>query len=491
MVSATDLVDLLVRTGHLAPPQAARVAAWAAAQPGGDLAAALVRAAVFQPAAARTLDLMRKGFITATDPAVLFTPGGLDRLRAGDLPGWNPAPSPSGPAAGPDDPPPRPSGAVPGPPPRPRPSAVVPPRPSVIIPPPPVRPRPSGVVVVPPATYGPPPDPLRTYRANLPTRPASHPAAPPAPDPTPGVGSVLGKCLLTGVLGRGGRGTVFSALHTTLNIPVAVKVLRADGGEGGELAEELRHEAQLLAQLSHPNIVRVLDFETAGVPFVVMEMVEGPSLADLIGQTGGLRVERAAAILLEAAAGLAAAWELNIVHRDIKPGNILLTRAGGVKVADLGLAFTSGAAKGDSLSGSPVGTGAYMAPEQARAAGAVDFRADVYALGATFYHAATGQLPFTGRNNREMLLLHATAPLVPPHEAAPGLVDPDASAVVARMMAKDPAERHGSYAELMGDLRGLAGRAPAPARVETNTPPVQSAARKTTLMGWLFRKPGG
>jgi serine/threonine protein kinase len=298
------------------------------------------------------------------------------------------------------------------------------------------------------------------------------------------VGATLGKCLLTGVIGRGGRGVVYSALHTTLNIPVAVKVITADDRECAELLSELRNEAQLLARLNHPNVVRVLDFDHSGLPYVVMEMVEGLSLADLIVQTGGLRPERAADVILQAAHGLSAAWELGIVHRDIKPANLLMTRDGTVRIADLGLALTAGAS--DAEAGVPLGTCAYMAPEQARSAATVDFRADVYALGATFYHAVTGRLPFDAKNAREMLFKHATQTAPPAHEVAPGLVPPALSALIAKMMAKEPAARHRDYAELIGDLRAFLTGGHAPTKgAPTQVAPV---ARPTTIMGWLFRK---
>ncbi len=158
----------------------------------------------------------------------------------------------------------------------------------------------------------------------------------------PVVGDQLGKCLLTGVLGRGGHGMVFSALHQTLNISVAVKVLLSDGSPiDDSVRRQLRREAQLLARLNHQNVTRVLDYDDTGVPFVVMELVEGPSLADLIAMSGRIDVARAAEIFTHAAEGLRAGGEVGLVHRDVKPGNILLARNGTAKVADLGLALAT------------------------------------------------------------------------------------------------------------------------------------------------------
>ena len=212
-------------------------------------------------------------------------------------------------------------------------------------------------------------------------------------DRTPRVGMVLGKCLLTGLLGQGGNGKVFSGLHQTLNIQVAIKVLTSEDAElSQEQIDRLAREAQLLARLNHPNVIRVLDYDDSPIPYVTMEFVEGLSLADLIEQTGGLRVPRTSDMMIQVANGLAAAWEVGLVHRDIKPGNILLTKSGIAKVTDLGLAFKFGSDTGPPIRGtdsslSPLGTCGYISPEQAVNDPSIDFRTDIYSLGATFYHA--------------------------------------------------------------------------------------------------------
>jgi hypothetical protein len=302
------------------------------------------------------------------------------------------------------------------------------------------------------------------------------------PGETPRVGMVLGKCLLTSLLGQGGNGKVFCGLHQTLNMQVAIKVLSADAADlAPEQIQKLAGEAQLLARLNHPNVIRVLDYDDQPIPYVTMEYVEGLSLADLIEQTGGLRVPRTADIIIQVARGLAAAWDVGMVHRDIKPGNILLTKAGIAKVTDMGLAFRMGSDTGQPVTqsgppivGAPLGTCGYISPEQAVNDPNVDFRTDIYSLGATFYHAITGRLPFASKSPRQMLLMHMNQPLHPPHLVAPGVVSEETSAVICKMMEKNPDDRHASYDELIAELLPLA-QGNAAAAAGTNTPGVPAA----------------
>jgi hypothetical protein len=280
------------------------------------------------------------------------------------------------------------------------------------------------------------------------------PAAPARQPLSLEIGSVLGRCLLLEKVGQGAAGMVFRGIHRSFNIPVAVKVLRANSLEVDAAAFQcFRREAQLLAKLNHPNIVRVWDFEDdPEFPYLVLEYVEGFSLAELIQQSGRLQAHRAVRIVRQTAMGLEAALQLGIIHRDVKPGNILLTRDGNVKLADLGLAVLVADLTGTGQrSEGMAGTAAYMSPEQAASGATVDHRSDIYALGATFYHMLTGHLPFTGRSAMEMLLKHAREPLVPPSEVVPGL-DERISKLVVRMMAKKPQDRVQTYAELLAEL---------------------------------------
>jgi hypothetical protein len=303
------------------------------------------------------------------------------------------------------------------------------------------------------------------------------------PGETPRVGMVLGKCLLTGLLGQGGNGKVFSGLHQTLNMQVAIKVLTVDASElAHEQIEKLASEARLLAQLNHPNVIRCIDYDNSPIPYVTMEYVEGLSLADLIEQTGGLRVPRTADIMIQVARGLAAAWDVGMVHRDIKPGNILMTKTGIAKVTDMGLAFRSTETEPPSSSppvlGAPIGTCGYISPEQVVNDSKVDFRTDIYSLGATFYHAITGRLPFPSKSPRQMLMMHMNQPVHPPHLVAPGVVDEETSAVICRMMEKNPDDRYSSYDELIAELIPLA-QGVSSSVSNTNTPGKPNATPST------------
>lgn len=264
----------------------------------------------------------------------------------------------------------------------------------------------------------------------------------------PAVGNTYGKCLLLQRLGRGSTGAVFKARHQTLNTHVAVKILMVNGD--AELRQQLRLEAQLLAQLNHPHIVRVWDFDDhPRRPFLVLEYVEGQTLAEVLRETGRLPAGRAIQIAGQIADGLAAAHRIGIVHRDVKPRNILLAPEGNAKLADLGLATCIDPHRRMACGGM-VGTVAYVAPEQAMGA-TVDHRADVYSVGGTFYQMVTGELPFTGTTSADVLRQHSQEPLVPPHHRVPTLPE-RVSTVIGKMMAKRPEERQSSDQELLDDL---------------------------------------
>lgn len=276
-------------------------------------------------------------------------------------------------------------------------------------------------------------------------------------------GLVFGRCMILERIGQGSYGIVYRGLHVSLKIPVAIKFLNVRQLMAeNEGRERFRIEAYSLAQLNHPNIVRVLDFDDSDpLPYVVLEFVEGFTLAELVEQTGQLKIDRACNIILQAVRGLAAANAIGIVHRDVKPGNIIVNRQGIAKLVDLGLALFvredyRRLSPNDSgtRSGFVEGTVAYMSPEQALDAQHVDHRSDIYSLGATFYHAVTGRLPFSGRTRNEVIIKHLQEPLVPPQEIVPDL-HPMASAIIQMMMAKSPADRFQSYEELENALCDL------------------------------------
>ncbi len=235
--------------------------------------------------------------------------------------------------------------------------------------------------------------------------------------------------------------------------------------EDPAVREQFRAEARLQARLDHPNIVRVLDFEDeVALPYLVLEYVQGWTLADLITKQGRVAPEPALRKVLQIGEGLAALQQLGVVHRDVKPGNILVPADGrGAKLADLGLAMVIGQARAAGVSDTPrdtvVGTAAYIAPEQALCTRLIDHRADVYSLGATLYHALTGRLPFPGRSRLEVLFKHTQEALVPPDQHVPTLGSA-VSALIGKMMAKDPGGRHQTYPELLADLAALVRKPP-------------------------------
>jgi serine/threonine-protein kinase len=271
----------------------------------------------------------------------------------------------------------------------------------------------------------------------------------------------IGKYEILQRIGEGGSGIVYRAYQTNLGREVALKVLsqRREGEE--EYLERFNREAQVAVTLNHVHIVRGLDFGYAdGYHYFAMELVEGESLLSVIRREQRLPEKKALDLALQMVRALEHASKYRIVHRDIKPENILITRSGTAKLCDLGLArpiLQGGAADSQ---GKPIGTALYVAPEQIRRSADLDFRADIYALGATLYHALTGVPPFTGQNVQEILRAHLNAPPPNPRDRVMD-ISSGTAAVVTKMLAKDPADRYPSLESLDEDLDSvLAGRPP-------------------------------
>jgi len=259
-------------------------------------------------------------------------------------------------------------------------------------------------------------------------------------------------------LGEGGMGSVWLARQTSLDRLVAIKILPPAFSRSEKLVARFRREALATAKLNHPNIVSAIDVgaqEREGEPdlyYFVIEYVDGESLDDIIERTGKIEAMRAAQIAIDVATALDHAWsEAGIVHRDVKPANILITKTGEVKLADLGLARSSYESAGLTTAGLAIGTPHYASPEQALGKAEIDVRSDIYALGATLFHMVTGRPPFEGDSAAAVMVRHVNedAPLC---TAVNPLVSQWLAAVVAKMMKRDPAERYQTPGELRADL---------------------------------------
>ncbi|MFZ4517451.1 MAG: Stk1 family PASTA domain-containing Ser/Thr kinase [Microthrixaceae bacterium] len=259
-------------------------------------------------------------------------------------------------------------------------------------------------------------------------------------------------------LARGGMAQVYLARDRSLDRPVAVKELVPEFATDPSFVERFRREAQAAANLSHPNIVGVYDWGTQdGTYFIVMEYVDGPSLSQVIRRDGPLHPRRAAEIAGEVAAALGSAHSRGVVHRDIKPGNVLLTSNGQAKVTDFGIARALSSADEDlTQAGSVMGTATYFSPEQAQGL-PVDPRTDLYSLGVVLYEMVTGRPPFTGETPLAIAYKHVQDQPAPPSTVIPDL--PVAlEAVIMKLLAKRPDDRYASAEELRRDLgRFLAG----------------------------------
>ncbi len=273
-------------------------------------------------------------------------------------------------------------------------------------------------------------------------------------------------------LGAGGMGLVFQAEHRLMDRVVALKIIHRNLSRRPRVVQRFRQEVRAAARLSHPNIVAAYDAEQAGdIHFLVMEFVDGVSLDRLIAKRGPLESAHACHFIRQAARGLQHAFEMGMVHRDIKPQNLMLNRKGQIKILDFGLARLAheadigpdeaGKIGGPELTrlGDIIGTPDYMAPEQAFDSSQADIRADIYSLGCTLYFLLTGTTPFGGETAKTKLLLQR-------HQLPESIVKrrgdlpPALVSVIEKMMAKEPPQRHQTPAEVVKALTPFAGPTP-------------------------------
>jgi eukaryotic-like serine/threonine-protein kinase len=268
-----------------------------------------------------------------------------------------------------------------------------------------------------------------------------------------------GRYELTHLVARGGMALVYRAVDRELDRAVALKVLFPELSVDRAFVERFRREAQAAANLSHPNIVPVFDWgEDDGTYFIVMEFIEGKPLSAVLREGPPLEPERIARIGAGVAAALAFAHRHGVVHRDVKPGNILITPEGDVKVTDFGIARAINTEESLTQTGAVMGTAAYFSPEQAEGKG-VDARSDIYSLGVVLYEMAVGRPPFTGDSPVAVASKHVRDQPVLPRVANPA-VPAAFEAVVMKALSKNPADRYASAEELRADLLRFADGRP-------------------------------
>jgi serine/threonine-protein kinase len=288
-------------------------------------------------------------------------------------------------------------------------------------------------------------------------------------------------------LGYGGMSEVHHGHDVRLGREVAIKILRADLARDPQFLERFRREAQNAAALNHPAIVAVYDTGEANaefgpLPYIVMEYVEGRTLRDIVKTEGPMSQKRAMEVMADVCAALDFSHRHGIVHRDVKPANVMITKNGAVKVMDFGIARAMHDGQSSmTQTAAVIGTAQYLSPEQARGE-SVDARSDVYAAGCVLYELITGEPPFTGDSPVAVAYQHVREDPSPPSSVNPA-VAPELDAVVLKALAKGPANRYQSAAEMRSDLvRTLSGQRPA-------APMVMSEDERTQVMNSDRRQP--
>ena len=294
-------------------------------------------------------------------------------------------------------------------------------------------------------------------------------------------------------IARGGMAEVFRARDLLLDRPVALKVLFPEFATDRSFVERFRREARSAANLNHPNIVSIYDWgQEDGTYFIVMEYVEGRSLRQMIREDGPVPAKQAAQIGADIAAALAFAHKNGVIHRDVKPGNVLIDPTGQVKVTDFGIARGGDAQEALTQTGAVMGTATYFSPEQAQGR-PIDPRSDVYALAVVLYEMVVGRPPFYNENPVAVAYQHVRERPIPPRQRNPNVPAPY-EAIVLKGLAKNPVNRYASAEELRADLRRFVAGRPIsaepvmPAPAETS---VLAAADATQAVPATTVLPGG
>jgi len=285
--------------------------------------------------------------------------------------------------------------------------------------------------------------------------------APPPADETVNINKplepshMIGHFRLQKILGRGGMGEVWLATDTQLERQVAIKLMRPEYVSNTIAIKRFQREARAIAKLNHPNIVQVhmIGWHNNTI-YMVIELVEGETLSTYLTKQGHFDLVNAVSCILQTVEGLSFAYSKGVVHRDIKPGNLMLTEKGIIKITDFGLAKLMLADTAMTQEGTTLGSPNYMSPEQAKGS-ATDHRSDMYSLGVTFYHLLTGELPYKADTPMSVMLMQIQDPLPEPKELLE-LADGKAFRIIKKMTEKKPEDRYQDYNELAADLVDLA-----------------------------------
>ena len=310
---------------------------------------------------------------------------------------------------------------------------------------------------------------------NKPTASAATPPAPGASGIAEAISDkpTLGSYTILGELGRGGMGRVYKAVHKTLRQVRALKVLNKSESRNPKVVARFQREARIVAALNHPHIVKIFEFDQdaeRGYYYIVMEYVDGGSVARILKRQGKLPWQQATEIALHVALGLAEMHKNNLVHRDVKPSNILIDKLGTAKLADLGLARHEGEGADTQLTatGAVMGTIDYMSPEQIVDARKVDIRSDLYSLGCTLFHMLAGRVPFHEGSAYQKIQQQISDPLPEVGPLAPD-VPFQLVLILNRLTEKDPANRYQMPEELIADLETLTTEAVATDNLQEST----------------------